>query len=91
MLAEHDGTAIDVACWRDALFVSFEREVVQYRKGQSEIIFTPGDEEQVSRVNVIESSDGAYLAVVIGGEDLLNAPKSRVVFWKIEAPEGESG
>lgn len=89
LLAEHDGTAIDVACWRDALFVSFEREIVQHRKGQSAVVFTPDDEEQVSRVNVIETSDGAYLAVVIGGEDLLNAPKSRVVFLKIEVPAPE--
>jgi len=90
VLAEHDGTAIDVACWRDTLFVSFEREVVMYQNGQGEIVFTPDDEEQVSRVNVIEASDGPYLAVVIGGEDMLNAPKSRVVFLKIEVPATES-
>jgi hypothetical protein len=85
-LVEHDGSAVDVAVYRDALFVSFEREVVQHREGRSEVVFTPGDDEQIIRVNVIESSGAACLAVVLGGEDHLNAPQSRLVLLEIAAP-----
>jgi hypothetical protein len=83
LLAEQDGTAVDTTRFGEALFVSFEKEVLVQEDGELRQLLTADEDELWVRINVVERKSQAYLTLISSSEDHLNPARGSVIIYEI--------
>lgn len=84
ILMEQDGNAIDIAHYKENLFIAFESEVVQYRCGETDSILRITEEEYFVRVNIIIKDEIGYLCVLSSTKDHLTDVTGTITIYQLQ-------